>query len=84
MGDRSEQGGRARPFFRSFEKNSRSYLTKRIGKMGCSPTGAVDQSQIRQPLIKQNVTYWSYWQSIWLFAARQRAACGAGTPSKES
>ncbi len=49
LGDRSEQGGRARPFFRSFEENSRSYLTKRIGKMGRSPTGAVDQSQIRQP-----------------------------------
>ena len=42
MGDRSEQGGRARPLFRSFEENSRSYLTKRIGKMGRSPTGAVD------------------------------------------
>ncbi len=49
MGDRSEQGGTARPFFRSFEENSRSYLTKRIGKMGRSPTGAVDQTQVRQP-----------------------------------
>ena len=49
LGDRSKQGGRARPFFRSFEENSRSYLTKRIGKIGRSPTGAVDQSQVRQP-----------------------------------
>jgi len=49
MGDRSEQCGRVRPIFRSFEENSRSDLTKRIGKMGRSPTGAVDQSQVRQP-----------------------------------
>ena len=55
LGDRSEQGGRARPFFRSFEENSRSYLTKRIGKMGRSPTGAVDQSQIRQPLSSNKI-----------------------------
>jgi len=37
------------PFFRSFEENSRSYLTKRIGKTERSPIGAVDQSQVRQP-----------------------------------
>jgi hypothetical protein len=48
LSDRSEQGGRVSPFFRSFEENSRNYLTKRIGKMGRSPTGAVDQSQVRQ------------------------------------
>ncbi len=53
LGDRSEQGGRARPFFRSFKENSRSYLTKRIGKMGRSPTGAVDQPQVRQPLSRE-------------------------------
>ena len=48
LGDRSEPSGRARPFFRSFEENSRSYLTRRIGKMGRYPAGAVDQSQVRQ------------------------------------
>src|SRR3990172_2831041 len=41
-GDRSEQGGRARPVFRSFEENSRSYLTKRIGKMDRSPPAQYD------------------------------------------
>jgi len=39
-----------RPLFRSFGENSRSYLTKRIGKTGRSPTGAVDQSQVRSIL----------------------------------
>jgi len=49
LGDRSEHGGRARPLFRSFEKNSRSSFTKRIENMGRSPSGAVDQPQVRQP-----------------------------------
>jgi len=50
LGDRSEPSGRARSVFRSFEENSRSYLTRRIGKLGRCPAGAVDQSQIRQAL----------------------------------
>jgi len=48
LGARGEQGARVRPVFGSFEKNSRHCLTKRIGKMVRSPTGAVDQPQIRQ------------------------------------
>ena len=41
LGARSEPSGSVRPFFRSFEENSRRYLTRRIGEMGRSPTGAV-------------------------------------------
>ena len=48
LGARSEPSGRASPFFRSFEENSRSYLTKRIGKMGRYHTGAVGAAQVRQ------------------------------------
>ena len=54
LGDRSEQGGRARPVFRSFAENSRRYLTKRIGKMDRCPTGAVDQPQVRQAPSRTN------------------------------
>jgi hypothetical protein len=47
LGNRGEQSGRGRPFVRSFEENSRRYLTKRIGDMDRCPTGALDQPQIR-------------------------------------
>jgi len=33
LGDRSEQGGRARPFFRSFSSNSYGYFPQTIEKM---------------------------------------------------
>ncbi len=44
LGDRSEASEKLWTVFRSFEENSRSYLTKRIGKMDQFPTAAVDQS----------------------------------------
>ena len=73
-------GGRAPHFPDPFRQIATAILLKRSKKWPRSPTLLATIAQVRQPLIKQNVTYWSYWQSIWLFAARQRAACGAGTP----
>jgi len=48
LGDCGDQGGRARPLCRSFEENSRSGLTNRIGKSVRSPAGAEARSQVRQ------------------------------------
>ena len=54
---RSEASGGSRLFFRSFEANSGSYLTKMIGKIDRFPAAAVEQPKSDRLLVLQFLTH---------------------------